>query len=236
MSFILDALRKSDAERQRTAAPGLADIRYAARRARRNIWLPILVAVLTANVLFMGVQWFGRARTGQVPALPASALPGSAPPASALPAPSAGPVVAPEPATAIRSLARESDFGEPQLEAPMERESVPVVSETTAQTPTVPGPAPTPAAPPTPPQPSRILPANDLPTVEEAIGSGTVKIPMLNLDLHVYSENVASRFVIINTHKYKEGGQLTEGPSVESITKDGVILAFQGQRFTLSRR
>ena len=59
---------------------------------------------------------------------------------------------------------------------------------------------------------------------------------MLNLDLHVYSEKAASRFVVITSRKYQEGGQLTEGPTVESITRDGVILAYQGRRFTLSRR
>ena len=56
MSFILDALRKSDAERQRAVTPGLSDVRYATRRSKRNIWLPILVAVLAANAVFLAVQ------------------------------------------------------------------------------------------------------------------------------------------------------------------------------------
>ncbi len=60
------------------------------------------------------------------------------------------------------------------------------------------------------------------------MGSGGLNIPMLNLDLHVYSEAPAGRFVVINAQKYKEGGKLTEGPTVESITKDGVILVESG--------
>ena len=59
---------------------------------------------------------------------------------------------------------------------------------------------------------------------------------MLNLDLHVYSDQVANRFVIINSRKYREGGQLTEGPTVETINPEGVILAIQGRRFTLSSK
>ena len=212
MSFILDALRKSDAERQRAAAPGLADVRYALRRSRRNIWLPILVVVLAANMVFMGVQWFGR---------------GSEKPAT-VPAVAANPA----PAAATRPLAREAEFGEPLLEPEGEIELAPEA---------LPAPQPEPLPEPATVAtgtgtPSRILENTDLPSAEQLIGTGGLNIPLLNLDLHVYSEKAANRFVVISARKYKEGGQLTEGPTVESITKDGVILAYQGQRFTLSRR
>lgn len=215
MSFILDALRKSDAERQRAVAPGLADVRYAIRRSRRNIWLPILVVVLAANVVFMGVQWFGRG--GKGPATPPE-LAVSSPSASGQPVAAPTSAIEPAPATDIRPLAREAEFGEPPLEPSVDSEFVA---------------APAPA---TPPKPSRILASDDLPTAEQLIGSGSLDIPILNLDLHVYSAKAADRFVVINTRKYKEGGRLTEGPTVESITRDGVILANQGRRFTLSRR
>ena len=231
MSFILDALRKSDAERQRAVAPGLTDVRYAARRSRRNIWLPILVAVLAANVVFMGLQWFSRAGVRPAPELAASS-----PAASGQPVAVPAPAVEPAPATDIRPLAREAEFGEPLLEPSVESElaAVPVAQEGAEQAASAPTPGPAPADP--PPKPSRILAGDGLPTAEQLIGSGALNIPILNLDLHVYSENAANRFVVINTRKYKEGGQLTEGPIVESISKDGVILASQGRRFTLSRR
>lgn len=249
MSFILDALRKSDAERQRAVTPGLSDVRYAAHRARRNIWLPILVVVLAANAVFLAVQWFGR---DGAPVSPAPAVPAASPPAALPPAAEA-------PAADIRPLAREAEFGEPLLEpdveagfaAPPGPVPAPVVLEAAeipaalatdtagapaalpAATPAAPAP---PAAPPQPASPSRIVAGNDLPTAEELMGSGALNIPMLNLDLHVYSEAPAGRFVIINAQKYKEGGQLAEGPRVESITMDGVILSSKGRRFTLSRK
>ena len=225
MSFILDALRKSDAERQRAVAPGLSEVRYAARRSRRNIWLPILVAVLAVNVVFMGVQWFGRAGVRPAPEVAASGPAAAGQPVAA-PAPAVEPE--PEPATDIRPLAREAEVGEPLLEPAVDGElaNLPVAQEEGAEQAAS---APT-------PKPSRILAGDDLPTAEQLIGSGALNIPILNLDLHVYSEKVAKRFVVINTRKYKEGGQLTEGPTVESITRDGVILASQGRRFTLSRR
>lgn len=253
MSFILDALRKSDAERQRAVTPGLADVRYASRhRSKRNIWLPILVAVLAANAVFLAVQWLGRdaAPVAQSPP-PALEAPGGAPPAAVLPAP---------PAADIRPLAREAaGFGEPVLEPDVESEfgtlpgtvsgpvPAPVIVEAAEGPPPVDAatrviPA-TPSAPPAAvqaaPQPataSRIVAGNELPTAEQLMGSGALNIPMLNLDLHVYSEAPATRFVVINAQKYKEGGRLPEGPTVESITKDGVILSNQGRRFTLSRK
>lgn len=226
MSFILDALRKSDADRQRTVTPGLADVRYATRRQRRNVWLPILVVVLAANLGFMALWWFGRdTETPTVPAAPAVSVPEASDQQPATMAP----VVEPAPVAEIRPLAREAEFGEPQLEAELTREFAP---------PPLPLPesAPPEPLPITPPTPSRILASNDLPTAEQLIGSGALKSPMLNLDLHVFSETAANRFVVINSRKYREGGQLAEGPIVETINPEGVVLAIAGRRFTLARK
>lgn len=225
MSFILDALRKSDAERQRGSAPGLADVRYATRRSRRNIWLPILVATLAANMVFMGVQWFSRGSERP----PTSEIAAPNPSVSGQQATAPAPVEVPAPPADIRPLARETEFGEPSLEPEMDREFAPAPDPVGSP----PVPEPSPVAPATP---SRILANNEMPTAEQLIGSGAISIPILNLDLHVYSDKPASRFAIINSRKYKEGGQLAEGPVVESITRDGVILAYQGRKFTLSRR
>jgi len=228
MSFILDALRKSDAERQRAATPGLADVRYATPRARRSVWLPILVVVLAANGVFMAVQWYGR---GGEPAAPAAVV--------AVPEP---PVEAPPTPADIRPLSRESSFGEPQFGPPPESEVSPLMAQKLAEPPTespVPVSAPAATTAPAAPastRPSRIVTGDELPTVEQMIGSGTLNIPMLNLDLHVYSDKPASRFVVINTRKYKEGAKLAEGPTVESITENGVVLSSQGHRFTLPRK
>lgn len=230
MSFILDALRKSDAERQRAVSPGLSDVRYAAQRSKRNIWLPILVVVLAANAVFLAVQWLGR-DAAPVPPPPAVVpeVAATSPPTADLP-----------PAADIRPLAREAEFGEPLLEPDVESEFLappgappdPVVAPVVVEA----AEAMLPAATPAPARPSRILAGDDLPTAEQLMGAGSLNIPILNLDLHVYSETPAGRFVVINSRKYKEADQLSEGPTVEAITSDGVILSSQGRRFTLSRK
>jgi general secretion pathway protein B len=226
MSFILDALRKSDAERQRAVTPGLADVRYAAPRSRHSVWLPVLVVVLAANGVFMAVQWFGR---GAEPVGPESAVTAPEPPVEMPP---------PE----IRPLSRESAFGEPQFEPPLTPESdALLVQEMAEPAPETPAPSPEIAAVsepivPASARPSRIIAGDELPTVEQMIGSGALNIPLLNLDLHVYSAQPAGRFVVINARKYREGAQLTEGPTIELITSNGVVLSSQGQRFTLPRK
>jgi len=228
MSFILDALRKSDAERQRAVTPGLADVRYATPRARRSIWLPILVVVLAANGVFMAVKWYG---LGNEPAVPEAVVAVPEPAVETLPPPAD-----------IRPLSRESAFGEPQFGPPPEPEVSPLMAQKLAEPqPETPVTVPAQAATTEPALPasakrSRIVAGDELPTVEQMIGSGNLNIPMLNLDLHVYSEKPDSRFVVINTRKYKEGATLAEGPTVESITANGVVLSSQGQRFTLPRK
>ena len=227
MSFILDALRKSDAERQRAVTPGLADVRYAAPRSRRSLWLPILVVVLAANGVFMAAQWFGR---GAGPVAPESVVTAPEPPVEMPPPPE------------IRPLSRESAFGEPQFEPPLATESgALLVQEMAEPAPETPAPSPEIAAVsepavPASARPSRIIAGDEPPTVEQMIGSGALNIPMLNLDLHVYSAQPAGRFVVINARKYREGAQLTEGPTIERITSNGVVLSSGGQRFTLPRK
>ncbi len=57
----------------------------------------------------------------------------------------------------------------------------------------------------------------------------------MHIDIHVYSEDPAERFVFINMRKYTQGNKTTEGPVVESINADGVTLSHQGRRFNLPR-
>lgn len=60
-----------------------------------------------------------------------------------------------------------------------------------------------------------------------ALGGG------LRLDVHVYAEAPADRFVLINLQKYHEGEQLQEGPVLDAITPEGVVLSYRGERFVV---
>lgn len=56
----------------------------------------------------------------------------------------------------------------------------------------------------------------------------------LNLDLHVYGDRPEQRFVLINSQRYRTGDWLTEGPLLEAIVPEGVILSYRDARFRLS--
>ncbi len=50
MSFILDALKKSENERQRQVGPSLADVRVVRRNAERPWWAVAVAALLVINL------------------------------------------------------------------------------------------------------------------------------------------------------------------------------------------
>jgi len=75
-----------------------------------------------------------------------------------------------------------------------------------------------------------------LPTINEITLTGAQALPELHLDVHVFATRPAERFVYVNMRKYHEGATLQEGPVIERIRRDGVILNYQGLRFLLPRQ
>ncbi len=84
-----------------------------------------------------------------------------------------------------------------------------------------------------PPQPtSKAI----IPTIDQLRLDGSLQLAELHLDIHVYSDDPAGRFVFINMVKHREQSRIAEGPIVNEITPDGVILRYQGRNFLLPRR
>jgi general secretion pathway protein B len=75
-----------------------------------------------------------------------------------------------------------------------------------------------------------------LPSIDQINLTGAQALPELHLDVHVYATKPGDRFVYINMRKYHEGNSLPEGPVVEHIRRDGVVLNYQGLRFILPRQ
>jgi hypothetical protein len=96
MSFILDALRKSENERQRDAAPTLTRANYAAPPKRHiPVWTWVLIGLLSLALVALGASiWSGPGATLEPAASPVPAR-NSAPAAEALPAPDAETVNSP---------------------------------------------------------------------------------------------------------------------------------------------
>ena len=218
MSFILDALRKSESERQQQAAPSLADARYDVPAKPRNLWIPILALVLAANVLVVAFVFLNDSTDADIQPL-ASAAPFE-PAATSTPAKvrslseeaetTPAPVAKTPPAKSSASTTR--NF-EPLPETPavieIESEPAPVQSAANDVAPSV-------------------VISEGLPSLEQLVLDGMISLPPLHLDMHVYSIERPQRFVFINMSKYKEGARLTEGPTLEEITETGAVLNHQG--------
>ena len=76
MSFILDALKKSETDRQRQAAPALFEVKVAAPRRKFPLWAVGLAVLLGVNVLVLG--WLLLRRPGNSAAPLAQAAPAAA--------------------------------------------------------------------------------------------------------------------------------------------------------------
>ena len=53
MSFILDALKKSEAERARKTGPQLLDLRIASPRRRLPLWVIVMVVILLVMMIMV---------------------------------------------------------------------------------------------------------------------------------------------------------------------------------------
>jgi general secretion pathway protein B len=227
MSFILDALKKSEIERQRQSMPGLIDAPPALRRGRLPLWALLLGCLLAVNIVVLIVVLL---RNG-TPAL-AAATPRHADSA---------------PAAEVKSPAVDEHFS-PLSSAPVYAPEIPVAAaESSPTAPAAAPPAPRAmaqrAAPHTFHRPDPVLIDADadeneelLPSINQINLTGSQALPELHLDVHVYATKPADRFVYINMRKYHEGSTLQEGPVLEKIRRDGVVLNYQGVRFLLPRQ
>jgi general secretion pathway protein B len=219
MSFILDALKKSEAQRQRADAPALYEMKMAPPRQGLPAWLLVLGGLLIVNIGVLCVVLLrgnhsaapqadantGATATTTTPA-PAAAV--TAAPAAANPPPTAAPANPPEVSVAPNSAASAGDRAD----------DTPAVE-----------PAPAPSV-------ANGTNSGDVPTYDQAASVPGANLPELKLDLHAYSSNPADRFVFLNMVKLKEGQSSPAGVRVESITPDGAVLSWQGSRFFLQRQ
>lgn len=201
MSFILDALRKSDSERQRNQPLGVAAPQGSGGRRGSGIWIPLVALLIGVNLSLLLVMWIMSDNQQPAPPIqPTVSEPAAEQPAVVAPPP---PVSAPAPAPQERI----------RPAAPVAAPAMPA-----------PGPATVPAA-----------RDSNLPTMEELVLQNLITIDPLRLDIHVYSDNPAERFVFINMNRYDEGQTLNEGPMLVAINPAGVVLRHQGYDFLVTR-
>lgn len=217
MSIILDALKKSETERQQQghAEFGQMPIRASARRA--PVWIWIVAALLAINLLvLLGMYFKPSSQTlGEaIESTPVAPMPDSSTPAEMSPTRSSfteqlervKPLPPKEtPATAAAQKSEGTDI------AARDAPRASVVEQLTGSN-------------------------AGMPDIDQLRASGELSIGEQRLDIHVFSETPANRFVFINMTKLREGATTGDGVTVEEITQDGVVLNYQGRRFFLARQ
>jgi general secretion pathway protein B len=211
MSFILDALKKSESDRQRQNAPDISDVPLAAAKSTAPRWLLLLVALLAVNLLVLVVVLFKPSAVGtQSPVQSAVTIP------EVVSKPAAQ---SPQMAAELKPASRSEAPG-PAIpdDRPVNRQPEPVGVDSI---PTV----------------QRVAPAvtETRLTFNDLRLAGDLNLPDLNIDIHVYSEAPPDRFVFINMNQYRENATLTEGPLVREITTEGVVLEYGGATFLLPK-
>jgi general secretion pathway protein B len=212
MSYILDALRKS--ERERDALQGPVSTPEPTAPVDRK---PPLAALGAGTALLaVGALWF---TLGREPATP-SAEPPAAPVAES---PPAAPVATPAPALAVapaRDLAEQARL--PAAEK-VNRPSPPARASGQGQTAKAAASAPRAAA------------ASNIPFVRELPEDIRRELPEMVVNIHIYVTHEAQRVLYINNRQYRRGDTIQGVIAIEEIVPDGVVMQYRGVRFKLPR-
>src|SRR5260221_2200340 len=214
MSLILEALRKSEAERRLGSAPDLLTAMPVLRMsAPRRRWpMAMAGAVLLLAVLASAWWWTRIAPTPRVAAIApspqgavdhdvnaANVVQRDVPRTSVTARTTRTPMIAPPMADASRIAAPTHVVAAPSARPTV---SPPAVLEPVQPSATTPIPAPSIPAAPAPATEPALLSLADL-SADERNG-----LPPLKVSMHVYADDPAHRFMIIDCHRVGEGARL----------------------------
>ncbi|WP_035825460.1 general secretion pathway protein GspB [Janthinobacterium sp. RA13] len=229
MSYILEALKKSQAERQLGELPSihapqvqLHDAASSGAARRAPVWLAlggVTVAVVAALLLWQPWQAAATApaAVAVVPTVLAQAVPApmpvAAPPATPAPAPVPVAQVTPVPPAATAAPVHHArPVAEPKQESP--GQAAPSV------------PAPAPAVPVPAPAAEETVPGmRDLPEPIQR------QIPAVAIGGYIYSKNPADRLLLIDKVLRHEGEELAPGLVLEKLQPKAAIFSFKGYRY-----
>lgn len=226
MSYILEALRKSDQQRQRGATPTLqvAQVTVAEPKRPWLIYYGLLAAVLLVSGTMIG--WLHPWQHEQAPFETEPLAAGSPTSISqqAAPAPlAASPEMlsntaqkfpAPNSTSAGQSV-HVADAVKPSDIAPISSGETSAAAPFPDKSAKLSGVA----------QEQSAIPLNELPLQIQQ------EIPAMTIQLHAYSSNPIERLVSVNSIRLREGENLMSGLRLEQITPDGMIFSYKGYRF-----
>jgi general secretion pathway protein B len=220
MSYILEALKKADQERTLGSVPDLETPHWGARRAAGNYrWLWVVGALLLVNGVLLAFL-LGRGTDDDEPRVIAPSARSSEPQpvVPVTPVPGAGTTIVTRPRNVIQPLPA------PVQPSRVTQAAGPLPAETTSPATSVA--APQPAA---RPRQQGVQLWGDLSLEFRS----SFSLP--HIDVHVYAEQPARRFILVDLQKYREGDTLNSGAVIEEILPHGLQLYYQGTRFEIEK-
>ncbi len=259
MSYILDALKRADAERERGSAPGLHSQHQlpsgstGSPSPSRALWL-ILAGVVALLLMAAGI-WLWRvpdspppvANQAAVQPLPGPVAPtaptaASAPPVTPPPTPAVPAQETEAPVTQARPMAKPAQLK--AAEAPAFKPATAVSTTITkVSPPAVPAEAvvavPGPAAPAGNPAATRASPVASTtatapaatPLLSELPQDLRSLIPGITITGSVYSDSPAQRLLVVNNLVLAQGSHVTPDLMLEEIQPRSSVFSFKGTRF-----
>ncbi len=236
MSFILDALKKSDRKQQRPGVPDLQTVHAPAPPTgrKRPLWPWLLVAALLLNAGLLA--WW----------LASAPDPSTSKAATLEPVPSSIQEVAPVAPSPSVTKPEPAPVAAPAPPAVAQKPPVPPLERPAAATP-----EPLPARRQAVDPPAFVQPAAPSEDAQPAAAAAPVvaeprtyeldtlpaqvrsEIPEMSLSVHFYTTRAGARMARINDRIMREGDALVEGLVLEEITPEGVIFGYRGYRFRM---
>ncbi len=249
MSYILDALKRADTERERGNVPGLHTRQLATPTgptvpgARSSLWLAIAAAVALGGIGVGLWLWQTPADAPRPLVLkPVVQPPVNAPPPVAAVAPGIAPGSTPAPTATPAATAAPR----PTVAAPATQVAALPVMPATVK----PRPEPTRAAPavatPAPPKaegkPEPVTPAaapataalTAVPLLSDLPEDLRRQVPALTITGAVYSENPAQRLLLVNNLVLAQGALAAPEVKLEEIQARNSVFSFRGTRFRVA--
>lgn len=208
MSYILDALRKADAQRERDASRGIhaqaAAMGPAVSQADSGSRTGCFAMVAATGVIAAVAGWY-LTRSEPAPIAPAAAVvftPQMPVAATTISPPPPAPVAPP-----------------PMVPAPVQARETAFTARGTAMPSTA-------AAP--------VALAASAPLAAPIAGGLPPDAPRIAISGGVYSPNPAQRMLIVNGQVFNEGSEVAPGVKVEAIQQRTAVLGFRGARYTVA--
>jgi general secretion pathway protein B len=215
MSYILEALKKAQAERQLGNAPTIhaPHLHHAAPRLPAVKRSGVLALAAGAAVV-AAAGWFAWSQRAPAPVAVLT------PPAPVAVAPVAAPAAAPIPVPAPVTVVTPAPVASPP---PAVARVEPVVRPRKAAVPAAPV---SPVAAPTPtPVEENIRYAKDLPLEIQQ------QLPRVGFGGYMYSDNAADRLVLVDKTLRHEGEEIAPGLMLEKLLPKGAVLNYRGTRY-----